>query len=327
MSLESIALSSIRENPVALRAVNRESEEYRGLVDSIKQKGFLGAITVRKKVDPETKVEFYELVDGLHRFCAAADAGLKNINVDVVNLTDDAVLEAQLMANIHKIETRPIEYSKQLLKILSRNPLMTEAELATRLGKSPQWVSERLNLTRITNTTISGLINEGKIKLANAYALAKLPADEMAGFVDEAMTKQPDEFVPRVQARVKEIREAKRKGEDAAPAEFVAVAHCQKTKDIKTEMEAGAIRATLRGLAPNTFDAGFEMALKWIMHLDPKSIETQKVEDEARRKEKSEAKKKRETEKAVQRAQKAKEAAEKAAKAAEEAAKLAGAAK
>jgi hypothetical protein len=204
---------------------------------------------------------------------------------------------------------------------------MTEAELATRLGKSPQWVSERLNLTRITNTTISGLINEGKIKLANAYALAKLPADEMAGFVDEAMTKQPDEFVPRVQARVKEIREAKRKGEDAAPAEFVAVAHCQKTKDIKTEMEAGAIRATLRGLAPNTFDAGFEMALKWIMHLDPKSIETQKVEDEARRKEKSEAKKKRETEKAVQRAQKAKEAAEKAAKAAEEAAKLAGAAK
>ena len=45
--LKTIPISTIRENPVALRTVNRDTEEYQGLVDSISQKGFLGAITVR----------------------------------------------------------------------------------------------------------------------------------------------------------------------------------------------------------------------------------------------------------------------------------------
>ena len=39
--LRTILLSTIRENPVALRNVNRKSDEYKGLVDSIRQKGFL----------------------------------------------------------------------------------------------------------------------------------------------------------------------------------------------------------------------------------------------------------------------------------------------
>jgi ParB family chromosome partitioning protein len=194
--LRNVPLSSIRENPVALRTVNRTSEEYLGLVQSIRQKGFFGAITVRCKTDPETGQEYFELVDGLHRFSASKDAGLTDISVDVTKLNDDAVLEAQLMANIHKVETRPVEYSQQLRRILARNPLMTEAELADRLGKSAAWIGQRLGLTRITNSEIQRLVNEGKIPLSNAYAMAKLPSEEMAQFVDRAMTEGADKFFP-----------------------------------------------------------------------------------------------------------------------------------
>ena len=155
--LRKVAVSEIRENPVALRTVNRESEDYLGLVDSIKTKGFLGAITVRPKKDAETGADYYELVDGLHRFSASRDAGIEEINVDVVSLDDDQTLEAQIMTNIHKVETRPIEYSRQLTRILARNPLMTEAELATKLGKSAQWIAERLGLTKISNANIQTL--------------------------------------------------------------------------------------------------------------------------------------------------------------------------
>ena len=324
MALQVIALDLIRENPVALRTVNRQAEDYLGLVASIKEKGFLGAITVRKKVDEESGDEFFELVDGLHRFSAAKDAGLSEINVDVVNLDDDKVLEAQIMANIHKIETRPIEYTQQLKRILSRNPLMTEAELATKLGKSPQWVKERLNLTKITNETIQNLINEGKIGLANAYALAKLPAEEMSDFVDRAMTMAPDEFVPAVQTRVKEIREAKRKGQDAAPQEFQPVAFLQKLKDIKGELEAGDAAASLVAATGVTTPVdGFLLGIKWVLHLDPKSVEDQKAKDEARKAERAEQKKKRDAEKAKKKAEKA---AKKAEEAAAEAKKVAEAA-
>ena len=56
---------------------------------------------------------------------------------------EDAVMEAQTMANIHKIETRAVEYSRQWFRILTRNPLMAESELAAKLGKSPQRSDER----------------------------------------------------------------------------------------------------------------------------------------------------------------------------------------
>lgn len=290
--LAAVKISEIRENPVALRTVNRENEDYLGLVASMQQRGFMGAITVRKNKDPETEEEFYELVDGLHRFCAAKDAGISEINVDVVSLDDDLVLEAQLMANIHKIETRPAEYTQQLKRILARNPLMTEAELATKLGKSTSWIQSRLSLTKIDNEEIVTLINEGKIGLANAYALAKLPVEEQGTFVDRAMTQPPDEFVPAVNARVKEIREAKRKGADASSAEFQPVAHMRKMKDVKLELETPEIGpALLKSTNTKGAAAAFALAVQWMLHLDPESVKIQAAEYEERAKKKEEAKK------------------------------------
>ena len=312
--LISVPVADIRENPVALRAVNRQDENYLGLVESIKSKGFMGAITVRAKVDPETSAKYFELVDGLHRFCATKDAGLSAINVDIVDLSDDQTLEAQIMANIHKIETRPVEYSKQLLRILSRNPLMTEIELAGKLKKSAQWIRERLGLTKISNADIAELVNEGKIGLANAYALAKLPPEEMAEFVDRAITLPPDEFVPAASARAKELREAKRKGEGAAAAEFQPVAFMQKMKDTKDELDKGQIAKSLC-VGLTSAEEGFQMALKWQLHLDPRSVEVQKSKDEARKKQRDEAAQKRLLESAEKKAEKAKKAAEEAEKA------------
>lgn len=317
--LTSIKLTDIRENPVALRSVNRKSENYQGLIDSIRQKGFLGAITAREKQDEDGTV-FYELVDGLHRYCAAKDAGLEAINCDVISLSDDEVMEAQIMANIHKVETRPVEYSKQLLRILNRHPLMTEAELATKLGKSTAWISQRLGLTKIDNEKIQGLVNEGKINLSNAYALAKLPPEDMADFIDRAMTQAPDEFVPQVNKRVKEIKEAKRQGKDAAPAEFQPVAFAQKLGDIKTELEKGEVAKVLcQGL--KTAEEGFAMAVKWTLHLDPESVKVQEAAEQERKEKRAEEKKKKDAEKAKKKAEKAKEKADEAAKAAEEATK------
>jgi ParB/RepB/Spo0J family partition protein len=315
--LKKIAVSEIRENPVALRTVNRDDEKYLGLVESIRTKGFNGAITVRPKQDKETGQDYYELVDGLHRFSATKDAGLEEINVDVVDLTDDETLESQIMFNIHKIETKPVEYSRQMLRILSSNPMMTEAELAGKLGKSPQWIHERLGLVKIDNEKIALLINEGKIGLANAYALAKLPPEEMDDFVDRAMTMAPDEFVPAANTRMKEIREAKRKGENAADAVFQPVAFMQKMKEIKDELEAGQIAGILcDGLS--TAEEGFAMAVKWALHLDPKSVEAQVAKDDERKAAREEAKKKKATAKAEKLKEKADKAVKEAAAAAEE---------
>lgn len=321
--LDTVSLGSIRENPVALRAVNRESEQYLGLVESIRSKGFLGAITVRSKIDADTGDSFYELVDGLHRYNAAKDAGLSEINVDIVDLTDDQTLEAQLMANIHKIETRPVEYSQQLRRILTRNPLMTEAELASTLGKSSQWIKERLGLNKIENEEIRALVDEGKIGLANAYALAKLPAEEQSAWVDRAMTSPPDEFIPAANNRVKEIREAKRKGENAADTVFTPVAFMQKMKDVKDEMAHNTIGSTVcKSSGAKSAADGFAACIHWILHLDPDSAKEQARKDEERKAERAVAKQKRDSDRASKKADKTKKDAADAAQAATEAQKV-----
>lgn len=318
--LKTVELKQIRENPVALRQVQRKSEEYLGLVNSIRQKGFMGAITVRAKTDKDTGQPYFELIDGLHRFSAAKDAGLEHINVDVVSLDDAAVLEAQLMTNIHKVETRPVEYSQQLRRILSRNPLMTEAELAEKLGKSSAWIQQRLGLTKITSKEIQTLVNEGKIPLSNAYALAKLPVEEMANFVDRAMTQDTKEFAPSVNKRVKELKENERKGLDPNADTFAPVAFMQKLKDVKTELESPSIGPVITAKnGDSTAEEGFRRAIQWFLHLDPDSVQAQREKDTQRKTEAEEAKKKKAAEstgkKAAEAAAKAKEAAEAAAKA------------
>lgn len=315
INLFSAPISEIRENPVALRTVDKTSEKFIGLVESIREKGFFGAITVRKQIDAETSQQYYELIDGLHRYSAAKEAGITHINVNVVDFDKDQVLETQIMANIHKIESKPVEYSRQLKRILTRNPYMTEAELAKKLALSPQWVKDRLGLNKITDPKIADMIDSGKIALTNAYALAKLPADEMAEFLDSAITKNPSEFVPEINKRVKELNEAKRQGKDAAPPEFQPVMHMQKLGTIKEELNDGKICKELcKGL--KTPDEGFKMALNWILHIDPRSLKVQQAEYDERQRLKEENRKKREAEKAKKAAEKKKAEAEEAAKAA-----------
>jgi ParB family chromosome partitioning protein len=313
--LKAIQISEIRENPVALRTVQRESEEYLGLVASIKEKGFMGSITMRPQTDKESGDSFYELVDGLQRFNAAKDAGLTEIPANIMELSDALTLEAQIMTNIHKVETKPAEYTAQLKRILAANPLMTEAELAGRLGKSPQWINQRLSLTKISNEEILALVNEGKICLANAYALAKLPADEQPSFVDRATSQPPDEFVPAVQTRAKEIREAKRKGLDSAPIEFTPTAHMRKLGEVKQELDASEIGPDLvKALKVKKPEGAFALGIAWVLHMDDQSIEIQKADYEARQQKKKDDTAKRKAERETKKAETAKKKSDEAAK-------------
>ncbi len=282
-SLKVVPIGQVRENPIALRAVNKQDEAYTGLVESIRLVGVMNPITVREMRDAETGQKYYSLIDGLHRYNAAQDAGLEEIPAHILTLDEVQVLEAQLMANIHKVETRPVEYSKQLNRILGHNPTMTQTELAVKLGKSPTWIGQRLGLLKLDGK-VAKLVEEGSITLNNAYVLAKLPPDEQGPFVERAMTMPPAEFTPTVNARVKEIRDAKRQGREAAPTEFVPVPHLRKMVEIRGELEQVTVGPDLikqQGL--RTPSDIWKAAIAWTLHMDPDSITLAKAKDEARK--------------------------------------------
>lgn len=292
-----VPITLIRENNSALREVDRASEGYQELLNSVKKDGVLQNITVREMEDPETKQKFYGLVDGLHRFTAAKDAGITELECKVVSgMSDYEVLRKQIILNAQRVETRPVEYSRQLARMMNANLALTVLELANQISKTPQFIYERMGLLKL-NDKIAKLVDEGTIKLSNAFALAKLPVDEQASWIDRAITQDSTEFLPATFARVKEIREANRKGVDVKPAEFVPIARLRKSGELKLEnVEARMGPALVKKEGVSTAEEGFALAIRWMLHLDSASIELDRQKDEARKKEVEAAKARRKEE-------------------------------
>jgi len=82
------------------------------------------------------------LIDGLARVHVAKLLGWKTIVIHIVKLDDTESIV--LIPSQPRIETKPEEYKKHLVKILSRNPQMTIDELAHKICRSPAWVNEVL---------------------------------------------------------------------------------------------------------------------------------------------------------------------------------------
>jgi len=289
-TLRNVRLLDIRESKTALRKCERDTPEYKELLESVKANGVLQTITVRECVDPETQQKYYGLIDGLQRFTAAKDAGLDSLDCKVITADDFCVLKTQLILNVQRIETKPAEYSRQLSRMLNMQPMMTLQELADMIGKSHTFIYERLSLLKLDNK-ISPLVDAGKINLPNAYALAKLPTEEQAAFVDRAMTQTPQEFIPQTAARNKELRDAARKGQDAAPAVFTPTARQRKLSELKDEFQNPTVASVLVSkTGVKTAEEGFMLGVKWALHMDPISMEQSIAKEESRKKDAEDAK-------------------------------------
>lgn len=309
-TLGKIPLSKIRENVEALRQnVDKESPQYLELVDSIRKRGILNPILVREIKDPATGDTLYGLIDGLHRFNGAMDAGLTEIPAQIGSMDEGNLLEAQILANVHRIETKPVQYTKALLKILGANPLLTISELAGRLSRSPKWLQDRLGLVKLRES-IQKLVDEGTLNLTNAYSLSRLPEDEQDKLLQAAISKSPAEFVPQSTQVQQEIAKAKREGRKAETATFQPTARLQRLASIKDEQALAvtnpAQSAVVAGAKANgvtSVEDAVAYALSWTLHLDPVSVAADKAKWEADQKASSEAKAKREAEKAAKKQQ------------------------
>lgn len=302
--VENLPVHMIKPSEFALRAVDRSSEAYLALVDSIRQNGILNAILVT-----DSGEGVYGLVDGLHRLTAAKDAGKNTIPAVIKNMADAALMEAQIITNLHKVETKPMDYTKQLYRLLSADPMLTRAGLAAKLNCPVSWLDARLSLSNLT-PDIQDLVNDGRISLANGYALAKLPQDEQGDYVDRAVSDPPTMFVPLVSARQKQIKDAARQGREAAPASFEAVARVQSRATLLTERESFKAGPTvLKEVGANSAQEGWQAAIQWSLSLDPSSVKDQAQRYEDRKKAREDAREKAKAEREARKIQEAAEAA------------------
>lgn len=300
--LLNISTSQITQASEGLRNVDPDNEKFKELCVSIRQRGILNPINVRRGDDGT-----YVLVDGLHRFTAACMVGLTEVPAQVLDTDEEQALEIQIEANLHRVETKPIEYTRQLQRIMLQHPERTIEDQARRLGKSVGWLRDRLSLN-VFEGRAAELIEEGKLPLSNAYALAKiakLNQGEVDEWLDRATTMPPEDFIPEALQREKALKEALRSGKSADKAEATGPAvKLRKLGDIKVEFNRA--RALQAQKPEDAYAAGYLAAFQFCLSQDQATVEAWKRQEAERAKAKAEKAAEKEAEKAAAAAAKAK---------------------
>lgn len=282
--VQMIPLGSIVTSKIALRPAQEQSEQFLMLVDSIRKRGVLQSVLVREVKLPGGVIQ-YGLIDGLQRYTAATQAGVEHIPARVVSADDGEVLELQIIANMNRVDTKPAQLAGHFVRMLGRNPLWTLDDLANRVSQSKKWVEDRLSLNKLL-PEIQTMVDDGKIKLSNAYVLAKLDKEEQVNFVADAQSQEPKEFIPRVKQRQKELAEAKRAGTKAGKAEFQPVQTPRKLGELKSayaayvEGKSCELHTILADITDPVEAA--KMTLAWCLTYDPASQQRQREDNASR---------------------------------------------
>ena len=107
---------------------NFDEDSLVDLSESIKQVGVLQPLLVLDKKD------YYEIIAGERRWRAAKLAGLKEVPVRIMNLTDQEVVEISLVENIQRENLNPIEEAFAYKRLLTEFHLKQD-EVAERVSK------------------------------------------------------------------------------------------------------------------------------------------------------------------------------------------------
>ena len=102
------AIADLTRNPYQPRQ-NFKEEKLEELANSIRKNGIIQPIAVRPSKSSSGK---YEIVAGERRWLAAQRAGLHEIPITILDLSDVESLEVAIVENIQRDDLNPIEEAK-----------------------------------------------------------------------------------------------------------------------------------------------------------------------------------------------------------------------
>lgn len=126
--------------------LQRAEETIAALAHEMKKGGFEGALKARKHPSQEGK---YELVYGHLRVEAAKRAGITHIKVGVEELSDREMLSRMFNENTLRDDPGPVGDGQTMLALIEAEGLSLQ-DMADRVGKSNQWVKDRIDLAKMS---------------------------------------------------------------------------------------------------------------------------------------------------------------------------------
>ena len=169
-----ISISDIVPNKYQPRKIFDE-DNLNDLTNSIKERGILQPIIVRKSNDDNSK---FEIIAGERRWLAAQRAGLHEVPIVVTEADDLKSLEFAIVENVQRHDLNPLEEAQGYKRLIDEFSYDQE-KVSKFIGKSRSYITNSLRILTLPAEVIK-LIETQKLTIGHAKILVGL---ENASFV------------------------------------------------------------------------------------------------------------------------------------------------
>lgn len=147
-----------------------DEESIKELAQSISEHGLIQPIILR---EINAKNQQYEIIVGERRFRAMKLLERDEIAAIVREISDESVLEIQIIENLQRKDIHPMDESVGFLKLKGKMPTDIVAQ---KVGKSLTYIYQRIQLSNLTKE-LKTLFYKGEINLGHAILLCRLSID------------------------------------------------------------------------------------------------------------------------------------------------------
>ena len=180
-SNNNISISSIIPNKNQPRKLF-EKDALDELTNSIKERGIIQPLIVRKSDDQDGK---FELIAGERRWQAAQSAGLHEVPVIIIEADNLKSLELAIIENVQRRDLNPIEEAESY-KNLIENFQYDQEKVSQFIGKSRSHISNCLRLLTLPEKLIQMIRND---KISQGHAKILIGLDNALLLADKIVKK------------------------------------------------------------------------------------------------------------------------------------------
>ena len=187
-----LSISDLVPNKYQPRKIFNE-ESLNELANSIRERGIIQPIIVRKFNDEQSK---FEIIAGERRWLAAQKAGLHDVPVVITEADDLKSLEFAIVENVQRHDLNPLEEAQGYKKLIDEFSYDQE-KVSKFIGKSRSYIANALRLLSLPGDVIK-LIENQKLSAGHAKILVGL---ENSSFVaskiieNKLSVRQAENFV------------------------------------------------------------------------------------------------------------------------------------
>lgn len=166
---QKLKISEIEPNKKQPRKTFPE-EGLNALAESILEHGIIQPLTVRPYGD------VYQIVAGERRWRAAKIAGLKEVPVRIMELSDEQTAQIALIENLQREDLNPIEEALGYQQLIDAYR-MTQEEVAKHVGKARSSVANSLRLLSLPEE-VRVMVRDGTLSAGHSKVLTGIPDPE-----------------------------------------------------------------------------------------------------------------------------------------------------